>query len=331
MFLNNSESIAAQVSSLIAGHSSSAPISIAVAFWGHGAETLLTNPKARFRVLCNLRTGGTNPQVIRRLKGMENVDVMQLDTLHAKVIAADGGAVVSSANFSSNGLGLEGPGTFAWLEAGVFVPRSSPMLQGIADWFSQLWAQSQPVGEADLVDAEEAWATRIIAAGQLERDAPAEGETEEQNGADAEAAQQPGGCDSKLELQTVHFEGRIKPHQRDLRSAAAIIALNGQDGRPMPYSAFVFLFSGGRTRRAFENHQDKFQIRDQFVSLKPEFVGYFVGTDRTMESCTDSKRRNSAAPDLLADTSAWMLGRGPRPATLEGVVESASFFAGSSQ
>lgn len=330
MFLNSSEAIATQVSALIAGHSSTTPISIAVAFWGQGAEILLSSVKAHFRVICNLRTGGTNPHVIRRLKGMEYVDVMQLDTLHAKVMTADGGAVVSSANFSTNGLGLEGPGTSAWLEAGVFIFPLSPMFQGITDWFSQLWGQSQPIAESDLIEAEAAWAKRVVPK-QLERETAAEEETEEQNESDAGAAQRPVGTDNRLEVQTVHFEGRIKPHQRDLRSAAAIIALNGQDGRPMPYSPFVFLFSGGKTRRAFENHQDKFEIQDQSLRLKHAFVGYFVGTDGTMESCTDSKRRKSASPDLLADTAAWMLGRGPRPAMLEGTVESASLFSDSSQ
>lgn len=182
MFLQNSESIAAQVRALIAEHFSTTPISIAVAFWGRGAETLFVNDKASYRVICNLRAGGTNPDVIRLLEGMENVDIRQLDTLHAKVIVAGGGGVVSSANFSTNGLGLEGESTATWIEAGVFVSGTSPMFQAITDWFSVLWGQSQSITDSDLRHAEDAWARRTVSM-QPDRDrkVPEKGEVREQD------------------------------------------------------------------------------------------------------------------------------------------------------
>jgi hypothetical protein len=300
MFLENSESISARVETLFRTHSTSAPICIAVAFWGFGAEALFASRRATFRIVCNLSSSGTNPHVIRRLREMENVDILQLNKLHAKVVISDGGAIVSSANFSTNGLGLEGTGTS--LEAGVFVAALSTTYADITEWFLQTWSQSKPIYESDLIRAEEAWARREAAS--------------------RPATAAPGS--DMLNIQTVHFEGRIRPRQRNLRSAAAILALNGQAGDSMPYSAFVFLFSGGISRDAFENHREKFVVIDDSVRLNPSFVGYFIGTDGRLESCTDSKRRKSADGALLDQTAAWMLRRGARPATLEGVVQSTS-------
>ena len=85
----------------------------------------------------------------------------------------------------------------------------------------------------------------------------------------------------------------------------------------MPRSAFAFLFSGG-SLRAFENHSDKFEIAGDSVSVKPAFIGYFVGTDGTMEACTDSKRRKSFPHEVLPQVADWMLCRRGRPAYLEG-------------
>lgn len=59
MFLNCSESIATQVNLLIADHVSDDPIHMAVAFWGRGAENLLSETTGTFHVICNLHAGGT--------------------------------------------------------------------------------------------------------------------------------------------------------------------------------------------------------------------------------------------------------------------------------
>lgn len=308
MFLANSESITKQIEHLIGAHSSPAPICIAVAFWGQGAEAMIAKEGAQFQLICNLQAGGTNPHVIRQLRAMAHVDMLQLDTLHAKVVISDIGAVVSSANFSTNGLGLDGPSSFKWLEAGIFVASTSSIFEEIEQWFSHAWLKSKPIHESDLLEAEEKWDKRTT--------------VNQSNNCTTSVAS---GSDMMLEVQTVHFEGRIKPHQRDLRSAAAILALNGQAGGFMPLSAFVFLFSGGKTRRAFENHQDKFEIIQGNVRLKLSHIGYFVGSNATMESCIDAKRRKSADTALLADTVAWMLRRGSRPTSLEGTVMTASF------
>lgn len=188
----------------------------------------------------------------------------------------------------------------------MLVSADSSDYTQITRWFSDTWAQSKLISEDDLVRAERAWQQRVA--------------TERLSNASS-----PDPEDNFLALQTVHFEGRIKPTQRNVRSAAALVALGGHAGQPMPLSAFVFLFSGGRTRQAFENHQDKFDVVDSTVRLKRQFVGYFVGEDERLTSCSDMKRRKNADDALVAQTVLWMLRRGPRPLSLEGEVEAASF------
>ncbi|MBL3607159.1 hypothetical protein [Pseudomonas syringae] len=52
-----------QLKSLIAEEQN---LDFAVAFWGDGAENLIPLDSARsVRIICNLRTGGTNPAVVR--------------------------------------------------------------------------------------------------------------------------------------------------------------------------------------------------------------------------------------------------------------------------
>ena len=59
-------------------------VDCAVAFWGDGAERMFRNFDSReLRIICNLRMGGTNPDVIARMQGFAKV--RHCDTLHAKV------------------------------------------------------------------------------------------------------------------------------------------------------------------------------------------------------------------------------------------------------
>ncbi len=122
----------------------------AVAFWGAGAETLVTGEGAK--VICNLRMGGTNPFALRKVKA----GIRKRDDLHAKVYLGKDLAIVTSANASANGLGLEGVEQAGWVEAGVMTDDVAP----IAEWFEALWMGSQPVGKADWLAAEKAWRAR---------------------------------------------------------------------------------------------------------------------------------------------------------------------------
>jgi hypothetical protein len=134
----------------------------AVAFWGRNAEALFTDAapttskrlaadalKDRgIRVVCNLKSGGTNPAVIESLM-RAGVDVLQRDDLHAKVYFSDAGAVVASANASANGLGLQASEQAFWIEAGVRFDDPSALIE----WFDDLWSKSRGITTQDLKNA----------------------------------------------------------------------------------------------------------------------------------------------------------------------------------
>lgn len=123
-------------------------ISCAVAFWGIGSDATIVEIKEReVRLICNLQTGGTNPDAIRALMAA-GADIRQNDRLHAKVYIGDEEAIVASANASINGLGFEGTAAAYWIEAGVIVPAVEAI-----GWFDALWANSRRIDELDWIQA----------------------------------------------------------------------------------------------------------------------------------------------------------------------------------
>jgi hypothetical protein len=134
-------------------------VDCAVAFWGDGAERMFGNLDGReLRIICNLRMGGTNPAVIARVR--EFAKVRHYDTLHAKVYLGPNRAVVTSANASTNGLGVNGASPATWVEAGYLTVDTAP----IRDWFEGLWRLCKAVTDADLAAAKKAWERRQILA-----------------------------------------------------------------------------------------------------------------------------------------------------------------------
>ena len=74
------------------------------AFVGSGAEAYLPNPKG-LQLYCWPKAGGTDPDVLRKLI-KRGAEVFFVDGLHMKVYwSEDKGAVVTSANLSTNALG----------------------------------------------------------------------------------------------------------------------------------------------------------------------------------------------------------------------------------
>lgn len=74
------------------------------AFVGEGAEAYLPKPKG-LRLVCWPKAGGTNPNALRKLKQL-GVKVDFAEKVHMKVYwTEDEGAVVTSANLSTNALG----------------------------------------------------------------------------------------------------------------------------------------------------------------------------------------------------------------------------------
>lgn len=140
----------------------SSRLSLAVAFWGQGAQDLLEKAWGgeSLRILCNLGGGGTNPRVIRDLLALcpekPGLEILTLDTLHAKVAIGVQTAIVGSANISANGLGFEGSECVGWQEAGMSVSDESQRSQ-MQNWFDDLWKRGEEITEEKLKSAEAAW------------------------------------------------------------------------------------------------------------------------------------------------------------------------------
>lgn len=90
-----------------------------VAFVGEGAEAYLPKPKG-IHLICWPKAGGTNPNALRRLM-KRGVSISFVDSLHMKLYwAEDKGAIISSANLSTNALGA---GNLK--EIGVVLPKGT--------------------------------------------------------------------------------------------------------------------------------------------------------------------------------------------------------------
>ncbi|WP_421345983.1 phospholipase D family protein [Aeromonas veronii] len=142
---------------LLAG--SSQNLSLAVAFWGNGAEKLFDDWQGgNLKILCNLSNGGTNPHTVRQLMALQGAEVRQANDLHAKVMLGESAALIGSANFSANGLGYEGSECSGWQEAGVRIDAPS-QLASIRTWFDRMWEvnRGNTISDQDLLNAQVNW------------------------------------------------------------------------------------------------------------------------------------------------------------------------------
>ncbi|EXI65167.1 MAG: hypothetical protein AW08_03439 [Candidatus Accumulibacter adjunctus] len=236
MFLASSRDIQENIVRLMARHGVDEPIAIAVAFWGKGAEALLPADR-RFRLICNLSMGGTNPAVIETLLARPGIDVRHLPDLHAKVVLTASGAVVSSANFSANGLGLDGGA--GWQEAGMLIPADDPEFVKAYGWFEQLWRMAQPITETTLAEAAKQWHSE-----------------EHRLTMDSVAALEASSAPDELEEEMLFAAGPMKKDHK-LREAAGWVAqaYNTMLGRPLEpsdyfiprYAAYVIWTMAGKS------------------------------------------------------------------------------------
>src|ERR1051325_11165032 len=75
------------------------------AFVGDGAEAYLRKPEG-LTLICWPKAGGTNPNALRKLIKLR-VQVYFADALHMKLYwTEDKGAIITSANLSTNALGI---------------------------------------------------------------------------------------------------------------------------------------------------------------------------------------------------------------------------------
>lgn len=133
-----------------------------VAFWGRGADELFRNVDEdiveRIRIVCNLTSGGTNPQVIEELRN-KGFRVKQNSILHSKVYWTNRGIVVGSANASANGLSLESVEQDGWLEAAIYSNRPEDV-KTVRAYVDEVWNASDEVTAQDLTNAKVNWKRR---------------------------------------------------------------------------------------------------------------------------------------------------------------------------
>lgn len=146
MFLPSNERIRIEIESLIA-EDPIGPTRLAVAFWGSGADRIL---QGECRIICDLLSGACNPRTIAAIRARPSCLVFHLDKLHAKVVLNRAGAIVSSANMSSNGLGKEGFESYGSFEAGYRIAPASDSYYEVSSWFEQMWKLARPVTIQDL-------------------------------------------------------------------------------------------------------------------------------------------------------------------------------------
>lgn len=95
----------------------------------------------KIQIVCNVRSSGCNPNVVKSIVEMDGVDnttveVRYLDTLHAKVYIFDNEKVLSgSANYTPNGMGI---GT---IENAVYVDAEESVKEYL-EWFESIWEKS---------------------------------------------------------------------------------------------------------------------------------------------------------------------------------------------
>lgn len=129
---------------------------LAVAFWGKNAlKNLGIQDGKGVRIVCNLLSGGTNPDEIRELRRI-GADVRQLNDLHAKIGIVGDISFVGSSNMSANGLGMEGQPAL-WQEANVVYDNGRPEIAGM---FKTFWGAAAEIDEANLEAASAAWEKR---------------------------------------------------------------------------------------------------------------------------------------------------------------------------
>lgn len=138
----------------------STTLSLAVAFWGKDSESLFIQfPNVKMRIICNLLSGGTNPEPIKKLIGCKNIQIRRLDNLHAKVIVNDISAIIGSANLSTNGLNHENDEDPGWIEAGVAIDVPGE-IKSVTEWFEYQWSLSKEITKDDLNTAQKNWDKR---------------------------------------------------------------------------------------------------------------------------------------------------------------------------
>lgn len=148
----------AQLASAITQTLGGARRDIAVAFIGKGALERAALADARgARIICDLWSGGCNPEAIRELHAA-GATIKNLPHLHAKIYRGARDAIIGSANLSSNGFADDGAEQLWGLEAGVRIAEPAT-LTAIDSWFEAQFDAALPF-DPDGSRLDEAWSRR---------------------------------------------------------------------------------------------------------------------------------------------------------------------------
>jgi hypothetical protein len=136
----------------------------AVAFWGRGASEELGLHKLRIsqqvKIVCDLDSGGCNPEEVERLMSLSGVTVKKLSGLHAKVYWSGHGVLVGSSNASANGLAFERNELAGTIEANTFASDVT-LIQQVKLWLdNRVLADADEISNEDIMRAKSLWSLR---------------------------------------------------------------------------------------------------------------------------------------------------------------------------
>lgn len=99
------------------------------------------------KILCNIDNPSCNPYIVHKIVKEKWADIRTRNDIHAKVYIFDKEAIISSANFTPNGLGIGN------IDAGVLLQKSetAPTIT----WFNELWNDTNSLPLSDL--SEDKW------------------------------------------------------------------------------------------------------------------------------------------------------------------------------
>lgn len=142
-------------------------IRCAVAFWGDGAADLLKGCSSEgaldVKIVCDISMGSTSPRELELLGAPNNDKLRFHDGLHAKVYISSKGAVVGSANASSNGIGLRHRDHARFTEAGTYYGPEEEPWDKAAQWFKKLYNGASQIDKHALSRAWDRWSPVVDA------------------------------------------------------------------------------------------------------------------------------------------------------------------------
>jgi hypothetical protein len=118
-----------------------------VAYIGRSASKAL--PNNNITLLCDFDSVGTNPEEVFALK-KKNFNVRKIKNLYAKVYCSSLGAIVGSANLSSNGLEFYEGVQAGLIEAAVFISPNERAYQDIQKWCEEKVRESKKIGDSEI-------------------------------------------------------------------------------------------------------------------------------------------------------------------------------------